>query len=189
MGDIADMMLDGTLCEGCGVYMDSNGHGTPRRCSTCRPSKAEQKAANIARMEVETAFQKKEKCPTCGRRVRSVGMADHQRDAHGAAPAAAPGKKPTNTMRVNKGTSVQALAEFIRSFEPQSAVGHLGVECTTWLLKATPKGGKTLARVVVQHDADHVYEAAWKAATAQLQAQWAKELAQFDALCEQGATP
>lgn len=33
MGEIADMMLDGTLCEACGVYIDSPAPGHPRYCS------------------------------------------------------------------------------------------------------------------------------------------------------------
>lgn len=34
MGEIADMMLDGTLCEGCGEYIDDEGgDGIPRYCS------------------------------------------------------------------------------------------------------------------------------------------------------------
>lgn len=33
MGEIADMMLDGTLCEGCGTYMEGEGYGFPRYCS------------------------------------------------------------------------------------------------------------------------------------------------------------
>lgn len=36
MGEIADMMLDGTLCEGCGVYLeDEDSDGVPRRCAGC----------------------------------------------------------------------------------------------------------------------------------------------------------
>lgn len=34
MGDIAEMMLEGTLCEGCGVYM-GEGDGYPVRCEDC----------------------------------------------------------------------------------------------------------------------------------------------------------
>jgi len=34
MGDVADMMLDGTLCEGCGKYL-GNPVGYPRRCKKC----------------------------------------------------------------------------------------------------------------------------------------------------------
>ena len=33
MGEIADMMLEGDLCEGCGVALDSQGYGIPRYCS------------------------------------------------------------------------------------------------------------------------------------------------------------
>lgn len=81
MGEIAEAMLDGELCEGCGVYM-GDACGYPRRCRGCRPTRAERKAANIARHAAEQARQKKAPCPTCGKRVRLVGMADHQRDAH-----------------------------------------------------------------------------------------------------------
>lgn len=86
MGDIAEMMLDGTLCEGCGVYLGGVAQGIPRRCYDCRPTKDERKAANIARHEAQQARAKKAPCPTCGKRVRLVGMADHQRDVHGVAP-------------------------------------------------------------------------------------------------------
>ena len=33
MGDIADMMLEGDLCEGCGVALEGEGEGFPRYCS------------------------------------------------------------------------------------------------------------------------------------------------------------
>lgn len=41
MGEIAEMMLDGTMCEGCGEFFDDiiNGGeapGYPRRCRACR---------------------------------------------------------------------------------------------------------------------------------------------------------
>lgn len=36
MGDIADMMLDGILCEQCGVYLHSDGPGYPVRCGSCK---------------------------------------------------------------------------------------------------------------------------------------------------------
>lgn len=68
MGEIADMMLDGTLCEGCGVYLGDEC-GYPRYCSGCRPPR--KKAA--AKVE----------CPTCKRKVKAVGLIDHMRDAHG----------------------------------------------------------------------------------------------------------
>ena len=40
MGEIAEMMLDGTMCEGCGVFMDdildgAEPPGFAQRCSGC----------------------------------------------------------------------------------------------------------------------------------------------------------
>jgi uncharacterized Zn finger protein (UPF0148 family) len=43
MGDIAEMMLDGTLCQGCGVYM-GKGDGYPVSCAACqRPERRRKK--------------------------------------------------------------------------------------------------------------------------------------------------
>lgn len=67
MGEIAEMMLDGTLCEGCGDYLGSD-NGYPTRCAACR------------RAEVPSVG--KVKCPTCGKRVTPVGLADHVRVKH-----------------------------------------------------------------------------------------------------------
>ena len=40
MGEIAEMMLEGTLCEGCGEAFDPDDEspGYPRRCAGCRPN-------------------------------------------------------------------------------------------------------------------------------------------------------
>ncbi|MBV8273558.1 MAG: hypothetical protein JO067_14925 [Cupriavidus sp.] len=76
MGEIAEMMLDGTLCEGCGVYLDGEGDGYPRRCDDC-PYPAESASA------LRKPAAPKTNCPTCNRRVKLAGLADHQRDAHG----------------------------------------------------------------------------------------------------------
>ena len=35
MGEIADMMLDGTLCEGCGGYLGGDGFAVPLLCADC----------------------------------------------------------------------------------------------------------------------------------------------------------
>lgn len=36
MGDVADMVLEGTLCEVCGVYIeDDEAPGYPRSCVEC----------------------------------------------------------------------------------------------------------------------------------------------------------
>lgn len=37
MGDIADAMIDGDLCESCGGYIDDEGgQGFPRKCEDCK---------------------------------------------------------------------------------------------------------------------------------------------------------
>lgn len=39
MGEIADMMLDGTMCQGCGEFLHDgeDGPGYPGWCESCRP--------------------------------------------------------------------------------------------------------------------------------------------------------
>lgn len=71
MGDVADMMLDGTLCEGCGVVLDGDGDGVPRYCRDC----STQHGPSIAPGKV--------KCEQCGKHVKAAGLKDHQRDRHG----------------------------------------------------------------------------------------------------------
>ena len=82
MSEISEMMLDGTLCEGCGVHLKGRAAGLPRRCSDCKKDLAEE---NVQANKEMHAAAKKHKCPVCGKKLRMVGMADHQRDAHGIA--------------------------------------------------------------------------------------------------------
>lgn len=80
MGETAEMMLDGTLCEGCGVYLeDGGGEGFPRRCSQCGE---DLRIAEIAQGARQLAAMMKVKCPTCGKHVKPQGLKDHQRDRH-----------------------------------------------------------------------------------------------------------
>ncbi len=89
MGEIAEMMMDGTLCEGCGVFLNDDVPGYPCRCGDCaREARADRKAANIAAHNERQVAQKKTPCPTCGRRVKAVGLANHIKDAHPALTAA-----------------------------------------------------------------------------------------------------
>jgi hypothetical protein len=77
MGEIADMMLDGDLCEGCGVYMGSAGAGFPRRCRSCM---RDERSGPVKYAPPRNAT--KVACPDCGRHVKATGLADHQRDKH-----------------------------------------------------------------------------------------------------------
>lgn len=74
MGEIAEMMLDGTICEGCGVFLE--GEGFPRYCSpACDPSSyVDLKGTEVGRPA----------CPTCDKRLRNeTGLRQHIRDKHG----------------------------------------------------------------------------------------------------------
>ena len=82
MGEIADMMLDGTLCEGCGVYLENSLGDFPQRCRDCRMTLGPSNTPAWNRF-APPRDTKKVACPTCGRHVKSVGLNDHQRDAHG----------------------------------------------------------------------------------------------------------
>jgi hypothetical protein len=42
MGEIADMMIDGELCEECGTYIGPPT-GFPRKCSGCKPTRNKKK--------------------------------------------------------------------------------------------------------------------------------------------------
>jgi hypothetical protein len=72
MGEIAEMMLDGTLCACCGDYIGDDD-GFPMYCDECAP--------HFQPEPVKPA--QKTACNQCGKRVKLAGLADHQRDVHG----------------------------------------------------------------------------------------------------------
>ena len=69
MGEIADMMLDGTLCQECGGYLGTD-NGYPTTCRSCSGGGGWDHSKKVA-------------CPDCGKRVKKVGLSQHRRDAHG----------------------------------------------------------------------------------------------------------
>lgn len=70
MGDIADMMIEGVLCEGCGIYIEGEPPGYPRRCKDCKPA------------HIKQAVPNKVICTHCKKKVKRTGLRDHLRDAH-----------------------------------------------------------------------------------------------------------
>ena len=70
MGEVAEMMLDGTLCEGCGAYIGA-AVDYPRKCRQC-----EKDFKPVARKKPRI------KCPMCDKFVSKVGMDDHLKDRH-----------------------------------------------------------------------------------------------------------
>jgi hypothetical protein len=88
MGDVADMMLDGTLCEKCGEFI-GDAVDFPRACKSCaaweRDHGRDMRKTGLGGYQdhgpLPTA---KVKCSTCGRKVKAAGLDDHMRDAHAA---------------------------------------------------------------------------------------------------------
>lgn len=66
MGEIAEMIVEGTLCQYCQAYMGGSV-GYPRTCRSC------------SAQELKPAINK-EAYPVCNRKVK--GLADHMRDLH-----------------------------------------------------------------------------------------------------------
>ena len=92
MGDIADMMLDGTLCEGCGVFL-GDGFGFPGLCADCAEDR---KSYGCAIRDTGLGFyqdvtpvnqpqdidHEKIPCKRCGKKVKRIGMNQHVQAVH-----------------------------------------------------------------------------------------------------------
>ena len=90
MGEIADLMLEGSICEGCGVEM-GEACGFVRRCAGCAADA--RKAGSSVRPTGLGGFQvlgraapaaTKVSCAVCKKRVKKLGLNDHMRDVHDA---------------------------------------------------------------------------------------------------------
>lgn len=89
-GEIAEMMLDGLLCQGCGDFMgdygSGEGRGYPGFCAACggdedcdplpRLTKAQRRKISRERDEPSA-------CPMCGKHKSGDALRQHLRDAHG----------------------------------------------------------------------------------------------------------
>ena len=71
MGDIADMMLSGEMCQWCGEILD--GQGYPTVCPACQAER------NCDEFGNSTG---KAKCPQCGKKVKEVGLRQHIEAKH-----------------------------------------------------------------------------------------------------------
>jgi len=75
MGEIADMMLDGTMCQVCGEWMNcgEDGPGYPLTCAGCGGDDDAPRAETARRTARDTA------CSTCGRKFRGrLGLEMHR---------------------------------------------------------------------------------------------------------------
>lgn len=91
MGDIAEMMLDGTLCEGCGVYLGAK-LDLAALCDSCGFARHRDghEVRRVGRFLVDfgptlVPRARKIACPKCKRLVKPIGLPDHVRAVHTAA--------------------------------------------------------------------------------------------------------
>lgn len=76
MGEIAEMFLEGTLCQVCGEFMGDIGDGFPVTCAGCEKSE---------RASGPRETRNRIRCNICDRWVKKKGLEQHTRDKHGAA--------------------------------------------------------------------------------------------------------
>lgn len=90
MGEIADAMLSGELCEMCGVYIGRSDMGIPMYCSDqCRRDRGagpEQVVVKQKGSWVPVPKKPKTQCPFCKQWIKTVGLKDHMRDKHNPDP-------------------------------------------------------------------------------------------------------
>lgn len=78
MGDVADMMLDGTLCSSCGQFLGAEDD-YPQMCPECLKEDIAS-GPKVRRSPCEP--RQKVSCAICKRRVNILGIKDHMRDKH-----------------------------------------------------------------------------------------------------------
>lgn len=85
MGEIADMMLEGVLCEGCGGYLDAEPDGIPGYCSEqCARDRGADWWLEANGPASKTKREKTIPCEKCGKLFNSeYARGQHHRAKHG----------------------------------------------------------------------------------------------------------
>jgi len=78
MGEYADMVLEGLIDGETGELIDGDAPGYPRSAS-----QGSQRKLRRLLNDATSPKTAKAKCPTCGKRVKAVGLEQHIRDVHG----------------------------------------------------------------------------------------------------------
>lgn len=116
MGEIAEMMLDGTLCEACGAFLDDSEGDSPgfpcycsEECAKSRDSECDFPDNGVVVPSFASYPVRPFRCPDCkGRFKTRIAAEQHARDkAHGA---------PMNEGRPEKDIPCHLCAKKFRSF-------------------------------------------------------------------------
>ena len=88
MGEIADMMLEGQMCQGCGEIL-GDGDGYPTFCGGCQSENGINELGETASDTGTTTKDGKPirrpgktNCPQCNKLVKIVGLDQHIKDVH-----------------------------------------------------------------------------------------------------------
>lgn len=93
MGEIAESMIDGTLCEGCGEYL-VGGQKPVDVALLCAGCAVDRRQEGHVVLRAGSFFQDageappvakapKIRCPQCFKKVSPSGLEQHRRDRHG----------------------------------------------------------------------------------------------------------
>ena len=98
MGEIADLMISGEICEGCQCELDGDAPGHPRYCAGCAPRDADCSYPKVP------SISSKVRCTVCGKKVKRAGEADHMRDVHGVL-------RPVDCARISAAVKAKGAAQ------------------------------------------------------------------------------
>ena len=85
MGEIADMMLEGQMCQGCGEIL-GQGDGYPVFCKGCQQEMGIDQYGDKKTTTKDGGpinRPNKVNCPECNKLVKKAGLAVHRKDVHG----------------------------------------------------------------------------------------------------------
>lgn len=89
-GEIAEMMLDGLLCQGCGEfigdYQSGEGRSYPGFCAGCGGDQDAEPALQITKGQRRKLSRQRGEpcaCPMCGKHKSGDALRQHLKDAHG----------------------------------------------------------------------------------------------------------
>lgn len=89
-GEIADMMLNGTMCAGCGMWLHDgeDGDGFPEYCASCQPDEpltTHKVARRVSNPPARVKSARDTECPFCKKKMRGFGgLKNHMHDTHKA---------------------------------------------------------------------------------------------------------
>lgn len=109
MGEIAEMMLDGTMCSSCGEYLGTD-NGYPTQCAGCGGEEVEEHHVPIRRHNKAAKVQ----CPFCPRKTKRAGLADHIQEKHPERTASAPADKIIVTSAMLGEAAIGTAVEIMR---------------------------------------------------------------------------